>query len=160
MTAQVGARYLLHAGACPKAILAYQPLTTLDELIERYGLTSYTQHTLSEREALVDHLRLIFERGYAESEEDVDLLAYAIAVPIIAHDGQVNAAMSIAGPIQRFDMRQRRNALALLARAADRISTALGAPTLPSSSIRWDALGAAPLAEMSLDADRATRSGA
>lgn len=138
MSARVGARFLLHAGACPKAILAYQAPGFVEDIVARYKLLAYTEQTLTDRDALVEHLAMIRDKGYAESEEDVDPLAYAIAVPIIDHQDEVNAAMSIAGPTQRFGPPQRARALVLLAHACDRVSAALGAPTLPGLRITCD----------------------
>lgn len=137
MSARVGRRYLLHAGACAKAILAFQPQYVFDAAVERYGLPAYTEHTVTDREALACHLAEIRRQGYAESDEDLDVNAYAVAVPIYDRTGRVNAAMSIAGPVQRFSSDDRISALSLLSDACDRISAALGAVKRPSAGITF-----------------------
>jgi IclR family KDG regulon transcriptional repressor len=128
MSARVGHRFLLHAGACPKAILAFQPPSYIDRAIERHGLPAYTAHTVTDRPALDRHLRLIRQLGFAESDEDIDIHAYAVAVPIFDRDGGVDAAMSVAGPLVRFEAERRAEALAALKEACDRISQLRGAP--------------------------------
>lgn len=136
LSAQVGRRFSLHAGACPKTILAYQPRELVDALIARDGLPAYTERTITDRDTLIAHLDAIVERGYAESDEDLDQYAYAIAVPIVDRDGKVNAALSVAGPVQRFTPEMRARTLSLLVEACDNISAALGAPRLPSSKLQ------------------------
>lgn len=128
LSAQIGRRFLMHAGACPKAILAYQDRAFVDRMVGEYGLPRYTEHTVITREALDLQLVAIRERGYAESDEDLDPYAYSIAVPIPGLDGQVNTAMSVAGPIHRFTPEHRERAHGLLLEARARISESLGLP--------------------------------
>lgn len=133
LSAQIGRRFLLHAGACPKAILAFQPESVFDAAIQRYGQPAYTEHTITDPDTLKAHLAEIRQRGFAESDEDLDPLAYAIAIPIRNGDGHVDGAMSVAGPIQRFTPENRARIYTLLAETCNRISTALGAPAAAPS---------------------------
>ena len=139
MSAEVGGRYLLHAGACPKALLAFQSDELIENVICHYGLPAYTEHTITNRDLLTQHLAQIRSQGYAESDEDVDVHAYSIAVPIYGADDSIVAAMSVAGPIFRLTHETRPKVLRLLAKACDRISTQLGAHRLPSTNIDWHA---------------------
>jgi IclR family transcriptional regulator, KDG regulon repressor len=126
MSAQVGRRVLPHAGACPKAIFAFQPRDVVAEAIERYGLPRYTPTTITDPEALFQHYGLIREHGYSESNEDIDAHLYAMAVPIHDRDGQVSAAMSVAGPLFRFQNGARDVALTHLVAAVNRINATRG----------------------------------
>jgi DNA-binding IclR family transcriptional regulator len=128
MSAEVGRRYLLHAGACPKAILAFQSQEVIRAAVASGGLPRYTEHTITDLAELEAHLTGIRERGYAVSDEDIDVHAYAVAVPIFDHHARVNAAMSLAGPSLRFTAEKRARAQALLLSACDEIGRALGAP--------------------------------
>ena len=135
MSAEVGRRYLLHAGACPKALLAFQSPAVIEAVLARYGQPAYTERTITDPELLRAHLQEIRDRGYAISDEDIDAHAYAIGVPIYDHEGQVAAAMSVAGPVFRLTRDKRPQVLAWLAAAGDRVSAAIGAPRLPSEGI-------------------------
>ena len=135
MSAEVGRRYLLHAGACPKTLLAFQSPEVIEAVINRYGQPAYTERTITDPDLLRAHLREIRDRGYTISDEDIDAHAYAIGVPIYDHEGQVAAAISVAGPVFRLTEEKRPRVLALLVAGADRISAALGAPRLPSEGI-------------------------
>ena len=137
MSAEVGGRYLLHAGACPKALLAFQADDLIDAVIRRYGLPAYTEHTITNPERFKEHLAQIRAQGFAESDEDIDIHAYSIAVPIYGAEETIVAAMSVAGPVFRLTPETRPKILRLLAAACDRISTQLGARRLPSAMIDW-----------------------
>lgn len=135
LSARVGRRFLLHAGACPKAILAYQDSALLDAVIANHGLPSYTPNTITDRRELERHLAEIRAAGYAESIGDLDGLGYSVAVPICNSDGEVYAAMSVAGPLHRFSDERRARALALVIEARDQISASLGAPVVRAQSL-------------------------
>ncbi len=135
LSAQVGRRFLMHAGACPKAILAYQDATLIDATIAEHGLPSYTDRTVLTRDALEAQLALIRQQGYAESDEDLDPSGYSIAVPIAGLNGQVNTALSVAGPLHRFTVDQRERALNLLLETRVRIGTTLGFSVVPRGPV-------------------------
>ncbi len=126
LSAQIGRRFLMHAGACPKAILAFQDRSFVDSAIAEYGLPRYTERTVISREALDEQLAEIRERGYAESDEDLDPYAYSIAIPIPGMNGQVNLSMSVAGPVHRFTPEHRERAFNLLIEARQRINETIG----------------------------------
>lgn len=126
LSAQVGQRAAMHAGACPKAILAFQPSEFVNEVVQSAGLPAFTEHTITDRRTLEERLAQIREQGFAESIGEVDRDAYSIAVPIADKNGQVSAAMSVAGPAQRFDKHKREQALLLLLEVRDELETVLG----------------------------------
>lgn len=126
MSAQVGLRYLPHAGACPKMIFAYQPEDVIASAIRRYGLPRYTPNTIIDADELRAHFQQIRRRGYSESNGDIDQEVYAIGVPIFDYDGGVCAALSVAGPMFRFTAGVRRRALERLLESANQINSQRG----------------------------------
>jgi DNA-binding IclR family transcriptional regulator len=112
----------------------------IDAVIHRYGLPAYTEHTITNPDRLKEHLAQIRAQGYAESDEDIDIHAYSIAVPIYGAEEAIVAAMSVAGPVFRLTPETRPTILRRLATACDHISTQLGARRLPSTMIDWPAL--------------------
>lgn len=125
LSAEVGRPSPLHAGACPKLLLAFLPHETRERVLER-DLPAFTRRTATSADELRSELEQIRTSGYAVSDEDLDLGAAAVAAPIRDWTGQVVAAISVAGPIARV-----RDALATTLRddvlaAAERISAELG----------------------------------
>jgi len=136
ITARVGHRYLLHAGAAPKAILANQPAAFVRNVIDEHGLPAYTPHTITESAELQRTLAEIRERGFALSNEDMLVHAFEVAVPIYDRDDQVRAALSVTGPVDRFGPKERIAALRVIAEVCDRISVSLGAQVQPGPHVR------------------------
>ena len=93
----------LHASASGKALLA----TMSDEEFERQlpdpHLPASARLTVRERDALLAEMYLIRAQGYARQiDEFVDGIA-AVATPIFDAGDRPLAALSIAGPVARFD---------------------------------------------------------
>jgi DNA-binding IclR family transcriptional regulator len=61
-----------------------------------------TQYSLVSRDELERDRREIRERGYSVSWEDVTLHACALGTPVRDATGEVVAAVSISGIVQRF----------------------------------------------------------
>jgi DNA-binding IclR family transcriptional regulator len=138
ITARVGHRYLLHAGAAPKAILAAQSSGFVERVIAEHGLPAYTPHTITDVDALQSMLSEIRESGFALSNEDMLVHAFEVAVPIYDRDDRVRAALSVTGPVDRFTPEKRADALRVIADVCDRISMTLGAQGRPGAHIRPD----------------------
>ena len=83
------------------------------------------RNTITDPGELVVELARIRECGYAESHEETDVGAWGIATPIQGRDGEVIAAIGIAGPSSRFTDEQAQWQLVLCRQAAERISALL-----------------------------------
>lgn len=128
LSAEVGRRFPLHAGACPKVLLAFLPLEA-QELVLARTLTAYTRHTATEPEALRHELDQIRRDGYGVGDEDLDLGAAAVAAPIRDWSGQVVAALSVAGPLVRIVGQLRTTLPSQVLAAAHQIEAELGYPS-------------------------------
>lgn len=102
MHSKVGSRAPMHCSGVGKVILAHLPISEASQIIERYGLARHTAHTITDPEALFDHLKMIREKGYALDLEENEMGINCIAVPIFDHSGKVVAAVSISGPTMRM----------------------------------------------------------
>jgi len=88
----------LHMTAAGKSILAVLDRERIEEIIEMHGLPRWTEHTITDPDALFEVLSDIRERGYAyNDEEEVDGLR-AVGAPICGPEGQVLGSLSISGP--------------------------------------------------------------
>jgi len=127
ITAKIGARFQLHAGAVPKLLLAFSAPESIERyLTHRQPLQRFTPRTITDPDALRAELAAIRERGYSVSDEDLDLGACAIAAPIFDRHGVVIAGVSIAMPVSRFGAAERARYRAAVMAAAAEISRRLG----------------------------------
>lgn len=122
----VGRRTPLHASSTGKAYMAQLPEGEWIALLEA-PLHSYTEHTITEPDALREEFQQILLRGYAMGLEELEIGLNAVAAPIWDHTGQVVACVSTAGPSYRLSLEQiEENAAELVVTCAHRISEALG----------------------------------
>lgn len=126
ISARVGRRIPLHAGAGSKCLLAYSTAEFIERFIEQTSpLPRFTARTVTDPGHLKDELRQIREQGYAVSDEDIDEGACSIAAPIRDSWGEAIAAVSVACPKTRFrDADIARNKQAVM-EAADDVSRQL-----------------------------------
>ncbi|MFF0493689.1 IclR family transcriptional regulator [Nocardia sp. NPDC004068] len=125
MEVALGQPYPLYAGSSSKAILAFLRKEEIDEYLSRHELTPLTDATITKVRRLRAELKEITERGYAISLGERQIGAASIAAPILDHDGCVVAAISVCGPLPRFEPRLREY-VPILLKAAGALSAQLG----------------------------------
>ncbi|MEV0382283.1 IclR family transcriptional regulator [Nonomuraea sp. NPDC050643] len=114
----VGQRTPSHATSSGKVLLAFGALRLPAEL-ERYTpktVTSAAELGLAE----------VRERGWAATEEELEVGLNAVAAPIRGADGSVVAAVSASGPSYRLTPRRLPEVGALLVEGAQEISQRIG----------------------------------
>ncbi len=123
--AQVGRRGPLHAGGGPKILLAFAPEEIREQVLSE-PLQSFTPTTTTDRALLEERLTAIRETGRNESRGDLDANAFSFASAIHDRSGEVVAAVSVAGTLDRLEPGDDRKLPHLVAEAAERISEAMG----------------------------------
>lgn len=93
----------LHITATGKAILAELPDARVDEIINKHGLESRTEHTISDRAELLDDLKTAKERGFTVNDEEEVEGFRAVGAPVCVDDGTILGAISVSGPKAFFD---------------------------------------------------------
>lgn len=124
--AEVGRRAPLFAGGVPKVLLAFMPETEREAMLDCVDFEQITPYTITDRQALENMLARIRKQGYVVTTDDLDEGAHSIAAPIRDHQGHVIAAISVAGPSNRFTDDCIKHYIALIRKGADRISRSLG----------------------------------
>ncbi|NOZ27074.1 MAG: IclR family transcriptional regulator [Chloroflexi bacterium] len=124
--AEIGRRVPLHVGGVPKVLLAHMPPEKRSRVLHNGPLPRITEHTITDPDRLEKILEGIRQRGYAVEADDLDLGAHSVAAPVRDYAGRVVAAVSIAGPSQRFTPDRIQEFIQLICHAADRISARLG----------------------------------
>jgi IclR family transcriptional regulator, acetate operon repressor len=97
----LGSRWPVHASSTGLVALAFMPEDDARALLPA-TLLSVTRHTFTNRADLWRELEVTRRRGYSIGDETLEVGLVAIAAPVFNHDGQVMAAISIAGPKLRI----------------------------------------------------------
>lgn len=126
---RAGRRAPLHAGACPRLLLAYADFGLVEDLIAN-GLQSFTASTPTDGVELRRRLADIRREGYSLSYGELEPGSAALAVPIRDFTGKVVATLSVAGPAERFDAGRIPTILVGAQQTAQSISKALGGTDL------------------------------
>lgn len=126
MTANIGERAPLHAGAPGKLLLAYLPEDKKNELLATTKLRKFTPNTITDMEKLKEELKEIRKQGFAASLEERVALGAAVAAPITNHTGDVISALSIHGPVMRFSPQKVTLYSVLVRDMANKVSRELG----------------------------------
>lgn len=98
----VGTNVYLQASAGGKTILAHLSRERVDQIIDRWGLPSFTDETITDRETLYEELDAVRERGIAFNREEYLRGVLAVGAPILADDGAVHGAVTVVGPARRL----------------------------------------------------------
>ena len=132
----VGFTGYAHARASGKILLAQLSEEALDRYLATHPLTARTPNTITTREKLKAHLKLVARQGYALDHEEFAEGVCCVAAPVYSANGQAVAALSVSVPAGRFAENEAAliNAVVLAAREA---STALGFK-LAASSVPGD----------------------
>jgi DNA-binding IclR family transcriptional regulator len=126
----------LHAGAVPKAVLAWLPEAERDGVVARLDeLPAFTERTYRDRAALLAELDAIRERGHSYSDEDFDASARGVGAPVFDADGHVVGGVSVGGPSYRIDDATLERFAALVRAAAHDISRQLAHDALEPASL-------------------------
>lgn len=92
-----------HASSLGKAVAAFQPPQIQARLLQSYGTTSFTAHTIVDETAIRDQFQLIQERGYAEDWEESAIGGCCFGAPICRSNGYAVGALSLSMPKIHFN---------------------------------------------------------
>ena len=136
-----GQRMVLYAGAGGKVLLAFGPEELRRKVLSRDHLRKLTPTTIQDPKRLEKDLETVRRQGYASSYGERDSEVAALAAPIYRHDGKVCAAVSIAGPINRFSRGHNVEHLKFLLASAERLSRMLGYEGKNSAAVKTSRTG-------------------
>lgn len=125
-TAYAGTRCSYHSTAIGKVILVHFSKPVREAIYEARPLVAHTPHTITVMEKLERQLDQIRMRGFALDNEETELGAACVAASITDGLGQVSAAISISGPVNRLTAKQLNIIAEDLIIETDKISKALG----------------------------------
>jgi DNA-binding IclR family transcriptional regulator len=123
---RLGGSLPLHAGAAPRALLAYEPRAVWDWYAANCALVSLVSDSTIPRERLFAELEEVLMTGVAVSDEDVTPGIAALGAPILDHGGSIRAALSISGLREAILGESAARVRALIVEGGHEISAALG----------------------------------
>ncbi len=121
----IGTRWAAHTTSTGKAMLSHLSPAELREILPA-PLPAATPHTITEWDALIADLKNTQERGYAVANQELEVGLAAVGAPLFNYDGEVVAAISLAGPNSRVTPDRIPQLGQLVCEAARRISIRLG----------------------------------
>jgi DNA-binding IclR family transcriptional regulator len=135
MAARIGGRDALHSTALGKAILAFLPPETRNDLL-RGELPARTGQTITDPVCLRIELDRVRDCGFAEDREENERGARCIGAPVFDHRGAVAGAISISAPDSRLDDARAVVVAAAVIEGATAVTRRLGGPDrLPASEL-------------------------
>ncbi|UCF27143.1 MAG: IclR family transcriptional regulator, partial [Chloroflexota bacterium] len=132
-----GAGYKIpfHATSGGKVIAAYLPEDEVETLLAS-DLPALTPATITDADSLRRQLQQVRSQGYATSFDEIEIGLHAISSPILNHEGNVIACVSVSGPSYRLTRPRIVEVSPLVIQAADQISRELGL-TQDSLDHKW-----------------------
>ena len=100
MISRIGARQPVYCTGVGKCFLAFGDDALLERVIDE-GLVPRTEQTITDPDALRLELDRIRAAGYAVDDVENEAHIRCVAAPVFGADGQVCAALSVAGPTTR-----------------------------------------------------------
>jgi DNA-binding IclR family transcriptional regulator len=109
MAAKITAQVPIHCTALGKCIAAFLPEQQLQSILSSIALSSYTRATITKMDRFRAELQKVHRKRCAIDNEETEVGAYCIGVPILDRRGEPTAALSISGPSYR--VRKHRSAM-------------------------------------------------
>ena len=94
--AEIGRNSVRHATAVGKVFLAHGGQAP-------DVLTRFTEHTITDHDALAREIEAVRTRGWALSRAEREPDLTGVAVPVLSHDGELVAILGVQGPTGRLD---------------------------------------------------------
>ncbi|MFN8481842.1 MAG: IclR family transcriptional regulator [Anaerolineae bacterium] len=125
VVADPGQRLMVHASAVGKVLISGQSWPTVQHIVERRGLPSFTDNTITRPESLREEWHTVRTQGYAYAIEETLPNLCCIAAPIQDDSGRVVAALCVSARSDIF-RRHEREILQSVRRASHDVSRNLG----------------------------------
>lgn len=125
ISSQVGQRARLYCTGVGKAILANMSPKEMEAALPKV-LEPMTEHTITDKKKLIEHLREIKKNALSVDNQEIELGLMCIAAPIFNADCTVSAAISVSAPTTRLTGKRVKLLSNSLKKAAESISRKLG----------------------------------
>jgi len=122
---RLGAYLPTYCSATGRVLLSTLPDTVVAELLRTADRAKRTSRTLTTRTAILAEIKAVAERGFAVSDEELELGLRSLAVPVYGKDQKIVAALSVSASAARVRIADlRRTFFPRLRSAAQGVSSA------------------------------------
>jgi len=128
MTNKIGRVLPPHCSAMGKVITSFQSRELAERILEVYGLTPRTEHTITDRQKLFAQFENSRRTGIGEDREESIRGGICFAAALQREGNPVVAAISISTPTTRMTPEREKQIQAALLESARRIAAALEQP--------------------------------
>lgn len=101
VSSQIGGREPVHCTGLGKVLLAFLPKSNAEDIIKKIDYVKCTENTITTEKDLRRELEDIKKHKFALDREENEEGLYCIAAPIFNGRGEVVAALSVAGTVER-----------------------------------------------------------
>jgi DNA-binding IclR family transcriptional regulator len=126
LSSRVGTRRSVHVTALGKALAAFLPTETRENILSTLTFQSATPRTIMNLVQFRQELEKILRQGYAVDDEEAVQGARCVSAPILNADREPIAAVSVSGPVTRVSPSQVAALAGAVTSAAGAISAAMG----------------------------------
>ncbi len=128
VSATIGQRIPFSAGSFGRVFLAWMPPDEVDRLLATHGLEPFTPSSITDPDDYRAELARVRRQGYAIDDREEFLLGVrAVSVPLRGIDDRVVAGLTVVGFTSRLEDQPGETAIKAALRAAEDISSQLGA---------------------------------
>ncbi len=126
MPSNVGRRNPAYCTGVGKALLAQMSEEEIEAYLAQTSLQAFTKKTIVLPAELKRQLKEVLARGYSVDDEEISEGLRCVGAAVRDHNGQVIAAISIAGPTMRITKNKMPELAAYVKEAANSMSEQLG----------------------------------
>ncbi|NMB46593.1 MAG: IclR family transcriptional regulator [Firmicutes bacterium] len=123
---RIGHRAPAYCTGAGKVLLSEMSLDDVRTILRSQGMVPLTPNTLTTFEEFLLALEFVRLHGYAFDDEECEIGASCIAVPIRGHKGKIVAALSISGASVRFGPARRSQLVQMMVETSRNASVRLG----------------------------------
>lgn len=99
----IGTNVPCYCSGLGKVILAFTEKEEVMDILDGVTFEKFTDHSIADRELLMEELMRIKEKGYAVDDEEYVIGLICIGAPILNYHGKPIAAISVSCPKYRYD---------------------------------------------------------
>lgn len=126
MYCQIGKRIPLYCSAVGKSLLLDRSESEIREIMADVVYESFTEHTLTDIDALLEDLQAGRRDGYTKDSAEHEENVHCVAMPIFDYRGKIVAAASVTGFSEKVYAEEGERARKALKITCDAISARLG----------------------------------
>lgn len=118
----IGSTDSVHNTSLGKVLVAFLETEEQEQLISRLDFTPTTPNSITDADAFRQELRRVRAAGYALDCQELSLELNCVAAPVCDGSGRVCSAISISGPVHRFNETRQQEVIPMLLKTVKEIA--------------------------------------